>query len=84
MAGRRTLRERLNYLSLQEAADELGLSARQVKRRIKQGIFREPRRTAEDGRYLFTASDIKRYRELIEAHPELADLTAPSRAARPS
>lgn len=71
MAGRRTLRERLQYKSLQETADELGLSARQVKRRIKQGIFREPRRTSQDGRYLFSDGDIKRYKELLAEHPEL-------------
>lgn len=77
MAGRRTLRERLQYRSLQETADALGLSARQVKRRINQGIFREPRRSADDGRYLFTEQDIKRYRELLDAHPELIDMSAP-------
>jgi DNA-binding transcriptional MerR regulator len=70
MAGRRTLAERLHYRSLPEAATELGLSPRRLKRRMEQGILRTPRQT-ESGRYLFSEADIDRARETLEAHPEL-------------
>lgn len=73
MAGRRTLAERLKYRSLNEAAGALGLSPRQLKRRMEQGLLRAPLQT-ESGRYLFTSADIEKAQRTLEEHPELKAL----------
>jgi DNA-binding transcriptional MerR regulator len=73
MAGRRTLAERLKYRSLSEAAESLGLSPRQLKRRMEQGLLRTPMQT-ESGRYLFTLSDIEKAQQTLKEHPELRSL----------
>ena len=66
MAGRRTLEERARYRSLAEASEALGLSPRQLKRRIAQGVVGAPHR-AEGGRYLFTPEEVEEARATMES-----------------
>lgn len=60
----------MKYRSLPEAAADLGLTQRQLRRRIDQGIIERPMIT-DSGRYLWTQKDIDRARNVLNQHPEL-------------
>lgn len=70
MPGRRTIEESLKYRSTAEAAAALGLSSRQLRLRIRQGLVKV-RHRGTGGRLLFTQSDIEAARRTLRLpHPD--------------
>jgi hypothetical protein len=76
MPKRRTVEERAEYFSAEEAAVVLGMHPRALKRRIRSGAITPPLKYTEEQRYLFTSEELQRAREELGQGKPLAVLEA--------
>jgi hypothetical protein len=73
---RRTVEERAEYFSAEEAAVVLGMHPRALKRRIRSGGITPPAKYREEQRYLFTPDELQRAQEELGHGKPLAVLEA--------